>query len=34
VQTRAPRPSAPWRCLIGRTPQCMRSSRGKSDPLD
>jgi hypothetical protein len=34
VQTRAPRPSAPWRCLIGRTPQCMRSSREKSSPLD
>jgi flagellar biosynthesis GTPase FlhF len=34
VQTRAPRPSAPWRCLIGRTPQCMRSSREKSGPLD
>ena len=32
VQTRAPRPSAPWRCLIGRTPQCMRSSREKKRP--
>ena len=32
VQTRAPRPSAPWRCLIGRTPQCIRSSREKKRP--
>ncbi len=32
VQTRAPRPSAPWRCLIGRTPQCIRALVKKKRP--